>query len=202
MKDSTQVALFFNEGTIYNPTKVANALKDKIENIGDPVLLPINLQAPKEANIPFIIFNQAVDIQVVANFNNIILTFRNSYLKDVEKISDEIFDIFKSEGIAFRRIGYVPSIFLEKNEIEKFKEECMTSEIFNSTVDFQFAWLKKLDFMDLKINCWKRVITDTSKFDNMLNIYDFNTDETVSINVNKEFINDFLNFCNEYIKNN
>lgn len=113
--------------------------------------MPINTEAPKEANIPFMIFNQNPNLQIISNFNNLVITVKGDYIGRIEEIINEIFEIFKKEDISFIRIGYVPSIFINKEEISKFKNEYMNSDIFVDTIEFQFSWLKNLNWTKLKL---------------------------------------------------
>ncbi len=199
MSNNIQFALFFEEGTIYNPTKLSAKIINKFLEIGDPIILPINTEAPKEANIPFMIFNQNSNFQIISNFNNLVITVKGDYIGKIEEIINEIFEIFKKEDISFIRIGYIPSIFIDKEEISKFKNEYMNSDIFTDTVEFQFSWLKKLKLDQIEINCWERNITDSVNFEGLLKCFDFNTSSSKKIDIDKKFIGKFIEFCNEYI---
>lgn len=199
MSNNIQFALFFEEGTIYNPTKLSAKIINKFSEIGDPIILPINTEAPKEANIPFMIFNQNPNFQIISNFNNLVITVKGDYIGKIEEIINEIFEIFKKEDISFIRIGYIPSIFIDKEEISKFKNEYMNSDIFADTVEFQFSWLKKLKLDQIEINCWERNITDSVNFEGLLKCFDFNTSPSKKIDIDKKFIGNFIEFCNEYI---
>lgn len=199
MSNNIQFALFFEEGTIYNPTKLSAKIINKFSEIEDPIILPINTEAPKEANIPFMIFNQNPNFQIISNFNNLVITVKGDYIGKIEEIINEIFEIFKKEDISFIRIGYIPSIFIDKEEISKFKNEYMNSDIFADTVEFQFSWLKKLKLDQIEINCWERNITDSANFEGLLKCFDFNTSPSKKIDIDKKFIGNFIEFCNEYI---
>lgn len=199
MSNNIQFVLFFEDGVIYNPTKLSTKIINKFLEIGDPIILPINTETPKEANIPFMIFNQNPNFQIISNFNNLVVTVKGDYIGKIEEIINEIFEIFKKEDISFIRIGYVPSIFINKEEINKFKNEYMNSDIFADTIEFQFSWLKKLKLDQIEINCWERNITDSVNFEGLLKCFDFNTSPNKKIDIDKKFIAKFIEFCNEYI---
>ena len=75
----------------------------------------------------------------------------------------------------------------------------MNSDIFADTVEFQFSWLKKLKLDQIEINCWERNITDSVNFEGLLKCFDFNTSPSKKIDIDKKFIGNFIEFCNEYI---
>ena len=200
MRDNIQLALFFTDGTIYNPTKISAKLIEKFSEIGDPILLPINTEAPEEANIPFIIFNQNLSFQIVSNFNSIVITVSDKFAKNIKEIIKNVFTIFEKEEVVFNRIGYVPSIFKNEEQKNKFKNEYMNSEIFDDTVEFQFSWLKRMQLGEVELNCWERNITDSVNFEGLLKCFDFNTIKGQDLVIDEKFANKFIDFCNNYIE--
>lgn len=200
MRDNIQLALFFPEGTIYNPTKISAKLIEEFSEIGDPIILPINTDAPKEASIPFIIFNQNPNFQIISNFNNITITVKDIYNALIIEIIKKIIVIFKKEEIVFNRIGYLPSLFISKEAIADFRNEFMVSKILEDTVEFQFAWLKKLKLGEIELNCWERNITDSVNFEGLLKCFDFNTILSEKLVIDEKFVNRFIEFCNKYIE--
>lgn len=200
MNNSIQFALFFDEGIVYNPSLIATKIIEKNLEIGNPIILPINTETPKEANIPIIVFNQNQNFQIVANFNNIIITLKESYIDRLVEIVNNILNIFDKEKIPFIRVGYVPTIILDNDKKEDFNKRFLQQKELNSVTDYHFAWLKILKFNNVKINYWERSIVDSKKINGLLKIYDFNTDEDNKTKIDKKFIKDFLDFCNEIIK--
>lgn len=199
MTNTIQFALFFKAGTVFNPTKVSSKIIDKLSNIGNPIILPINTNAPKEANFPIIIFNQNINFQVAINFNNIIITLKEDCINDFITVANAFFDIFTSDDISFVRLGYLPTFILDKNDLLSFKNEYLKNDVYANIEDFQFSWLKKLNFQKVEINCWERSITDSINTDGLIKMFDFNTKTDEDLQVNKKFIKEFIEFCNKYI---
>lgn len=199
MTNTIQFALFFKEGIVYNPTKISSKIIDKLPNVGNPIILPIDTNAPKEANIPIIVFNQNVNFQATLNFNNIIISLKDKYINDLINIINSFFDIFNSDNISFVRMGYVPTIILDKNKLTVFKNEYLESDVFSDVDDFQFSWLKKLSLRDINVNCWERNFTDSNNNDGLIKMFDFNTNATEVLDINKKIIKEFIEFCNKYV---
>lgn len=196
MKDTTQIALFFEEGTEYNPASLSSKISEKIKEIGYPILLPMNPNIPKEANAPIIIFDQNPDLKIQANYNNIVITCFNNYINKIVDIVDIIYDIFNENKIKFYRIGYVPTKLLDIEEKEKISKKFMNDVATN---DYQFSWLRTLEFKEIEINCWERNITNSIEYEGLIKSFDFNTKPDDQIKINKEFISDFVEFCDEYM---
>lgn len=199
MNNSVQIALFFEEGTVYNPAIISAKIIEKFSELGNPILLPINTEAPKEANVPFIIFNQNVNFQLVLNYHNMLFTFQNSYIKQAKDIAITIFEVFNKEKINFVRIGYVPTFITEEEKKKDFEHKYVCQEELKDVVDYQFSWLKRIKIKDLEFNCWERSISDSNKIKGLLKIYDFNTDADIIIKIDKKFIKDFIDFCDKYM---
>lgn len=199
MKDSIQLTLFFNEGTMYNPAVLSSKIIKKYPEIANPIILPINTEAPKEANVPFIVFNQNLNFQLLSNFNNLTITLKDSFIEKNVEIICGVYDILSGESIKMNRIGYVPTILLDKDRDKEFRSKYMISDDLTDVVDYQFSWLKNLKMGDLVFNCWERTITDSANIKGLLKIYDFNTKPKDKVDINKKFIKDFINYCNKYI---
>ncbi len=199
MINEIQFVLFFANETMYKLSKMGFLIKEKFPEIGEAIILPINIEASQENNQPFIIFNQNPNLQILANFNNIRITVKNSFIIRLEEIVFTILKLFLEEDVALVRVGYVPSLMFDANKKNDFKTSCMNSNIFMDTIDFQFSWLKKLKFDNININCWERSISDSDNFDGLLKMYDFNTCMNQDIIIDKKFIKSFLSFCNRYI---
>ena len=197
MNNSVQIALFFEEGTVYNPTIISAKIIEKFSELGNPILLPINTESSKEANVPFIIFNQNVNFQLVLNYHNMLFTFQNSYIKQAKDIAITIFEVFNKEKINFVRIGYVPTFITEEEKKKDFENKYVCQDELKDVVDYQFSWLKRIKMKDLEFNCWERSISDSNKIKGLLKIYDFNTDADKIIKIDKKFIKDFIDFCDK-----
>lgn len=198
MNNSVQLVLFFKEGSVYNPAMVAAKISEKYSEIGNPILLPINTDAPKEADIPFIVFNQNPNFQISSNFNDVRIVLQADFIDKLEKVVFDVFDIFNKEKLVFTRIGYIPTNLYNEECKTEFRQNYLNTNDLSEVIDYQFSWLKRLKIDDIEINCWERNITDSKKINGLLKIYDFNTDADCKVDITKEFIKKFLKFCNNY----
>ena len=199
MNNSVQLVLFFKDGSVYNPEVVAAKISEKYSEIGNPILLPINTDAPKEADIPFIVFNQNPNFQITSNFNDVRIVLQSDFIDKLEEIVFGVFDVYNKEKLVFTRIGYIPTNLYTDEYKNEFRQNYLSPDNLSDVVDFQFSWLKRLTIDDIGINCWERSITDSKNINGLLKVYDFNTDIECKIDITKEFVKKFLKFCNNYI---
>ena len=195
MKNNTQVVLFFEQNSIYNPTKVASKIVDAFEEIGSSIILPINNSAPEEVNIPYLVFNQNQNFQIIANFKNVSVILAEEFEKKLLDIVVKIYDIFSQEN-AFVRIGYIPTEIKPIDNIEKIKKDIFKDEEIQKCEEFNLSWFKTIKILDKDINCWKRYVKDSKQFDGLLVSHDFNTRNEEQTTISKEFIKDFIDNCN------
>lgn len=197
MKNNSQLVMFFNQGTFYNPSKISVKIVEEIENIGEPIILPINTGAPKEANVPILLFQQNPDIRIVANFDSINITASGEYITKLCDIAEKIFDIFTCE-CGFHRLGYVPLIVLDKEKISIFKEKFIGENV-GKCDDFHLYWKITKEMNGININCWERYFTDVIQIDGLVQTFDFNTLVDEQLLIDKNFIREFYDYCNKYI---
>ncbi|MDD2410020.1 MAG: hypothetical protein PHD03_04825 [Bacilli bacterium] len=201
MKDNNQIVLFFENGTLYNPAKVASEISEKYKKIGQPIILPIDGNAPKEANIPILIFDQNINFWVISNFNNIAITLFEGDISNQSKIIENIFKIFSSYAKIIR-VGYIVTRVLDKKNINTIKDKYFKDVETINSLSFNLAWYNKIQIEKEEVNCWKRYFTDTKAFEGVVSLIDINTPEEKQIDINLQYLTKFMKESEEYIKNN
>ena len=195
MEDNVQIGLFFERKYIFDPLTMANKLKEKIDSLGEVVLLPVD----EKSTNPVIIFDKGLDIKLSMTFNHIMITFKNSHDKFFKDSIKKIFDILKKAEINCVRIGFINNKFLGIKEANLFRNNAFENKELLEADEFQLSYYKKDKMAKLNINCWKRYFTDYEKF---IVSYDINTLIEEKHNINYNFIIDFVELCEEYINEN
>lgn len=198
MKDSFQIVLYFAEDNFYNITMVASELKNKYQEIGDPILLPINNNAPVEGNYRNLIFMQNEDFQITANFQNIAISLSGEYMEKCKDILSDTIDIFLDNN--FIRIGFVISKVFPEEKIMEIKHQYLKEENVINSKQFELSWFDNIELAGKTINCWKRYISVNTKEKDklLLCMFDFNTDANDKSILTKEYIINFIKECKEY----
>lgn len=195
LDNNVQIGLFYDRKYIFEPLKIANELKNKIEELGEPIILPVD----EKSNNPVIVFDKSSQIRIIMNLNNIMLTLANENDKNINNILKSVFEILKKQKINISRIGYIRNVALGIKEANLFKNNAFESnEIINSN-EFQLSYYLKDVIDKISINCWKRYFTDYEKF---LVSFDINTLRDDKHNINYNFALDFINKCRDYIEKN
>lgn len=192
MKNNVQIVLFFNKNEFYKPSKIAALISDKVEEIGTPIILPVDA-APAEANFPIIVFSQNTKINISSNFNNISVTLVDDMISKWKEIVDILYEVFDDNE--FVRIGTVFTTLLPEEKMSDIKTETNCNDNIIDSKDFKISWLTEIEINEIKVNMWKNYFTDKSKTDNIICVYDFNTKPQENNNVNKEFAINFIEQC-------
>ena len=194
-----QITLFFDQNTIYTSIELPNALLENIDILGEPIILPNNSSIPKEANFPIIIFNKNNNIQIAANYQNIIITIKKDESIEIENLIMSVNNALMKNEIKVIRIGYGYKTQLAKELIEKFKKKVFLEEELKRSINFEVSWLNEIDINMLKVNCWQRYYTEQST--EYLNvIFDINTKAEEKYAMDNEFLKKFVNESENFIK--
>lgn len=194
-----QITLFFDQNTIYKSIELSNALLENIDILGEPIILPNNSSIPKEANFPIIFFNKNNNIQIAANYQNIIITIKKDESIEIENLIMSVNNALMKNEIKVIRIGYGYKTQLAKELIEKFKKKVFLEEELKRSINFEVSWLNEIDINMLKVNCWQRYYTEQST--EYLNvIFDINTKAEEKYAMDNEFLKKFVNESENFIK--
>ena len=195
LEDNVQVGLFYDRKYVFEPLKMASELRRKIDELGEPIILPID----EKNNNPVIVFDKSNKIKLIITLNNIMLTLINDTDKLANNTLKSIFDVFKKQGIVLSRIGYIKNVLLGTKEANLFKNNVFENNEIISSDEFQLSYYIKDEINSIKINCWKRYLTDNERF---IVSFDINTLKEDKHDINYKLAVDFINNCHEYIDNN
>ncbi len=197
--NSYQITLFLEKDTIYKISKVSAELLEKINELGEPILMPDNISAPREANIPLIIFNKNPNVQVMMSFQTIIISIvENNEIDLLEKLAD-FMSTLNNNDIHSNRLGYVKNSVLNNEKIIEFKENTFKRKENIGCKDFEFSCLNEITINDINVNCWERYYTNSEINNNLNIIFDVNTKAMEKYNIDIEFINKFIKESDLYI---
>ena len=195
MKDTKEIVLFFNEDTNFSLVDVSKELMNRYQELGEPTLLPDN----GKTKSPLILFNTNPDFQIQISRVSVNFVVNHVYFEKLGTIVFDIVDAFEEFKCHFFRIGYISSIFLAPQYIEKVKDRFLKNENVDGIKEFNLSWYKILENKYGIVNCWERFITDTTDFKDLLIQYDFNTPIDVNVNFDMKYIKEFIKTANNYI---
>lgn len=198
MKENLQIVLFFEKKYVFDPLSLCNEIKENINGIGQPIILPYNISSDSiDDGIPFAIFNQSSDININLSFNNIALTMFERNGKKLISYIEDIFNSFQKFGFKFSRIGYINNFLIDSDEINNYKKAWFKDNNIINSNEFQLAWFENVNVGNIKVNFWKRYTTNKEISDNLFATYDINTLQNDNINVDKKFVVDFIENVND-----
>lgn len=198
---SYQISLFFVNNTIYKIDKVSKELLQEIEELKEPILIPQEVNAPREVNIPVIIFDKNAEIRLLANFHTMIITVIKKDGFVLKDLMEKVYSVLENNEIKVVRIGFVYNSSLENANIESFKKQkIIDDEIINSK-DFELSWLKAININDIDVNCWQRYYTIDGK-DILNTTFDINTKADENNKVDREFMEIFIIDAEKYVMDN
>lgn len=196
MKNSIQIVLFFEKDTAYNVSKIASLINEKFSDIGNPILLPFN-GMQENANIPYIIFNQNQNINLMANFQSISIMLFNEMMDRKDEFIKLVFSIFND--VVFVRMGFIVNKVLDRSAISDISSETSCNDIVLLSKDFKIAWLNEIQIDNLNVNMWKSYLTDNNNTDSILCVYDFNTCIEDNLQLSEKKVTEFINLCDNKV---
>lgn len=197
--NSYQITLFLENDTIYKISKVSAELLEKINELGEPILMPDNISAPREANIPLIIFNKNPNVQLMMSFQTIVISIvENNEINLLGKLAD-FMSTLNNNDIHSNRFGYVKKSILNNEKIIEFKENTFKRKENIECKDFEFSCLNEITINNINVNCWERYYTNSEINNNLNIIFDVNTKAMVKYDIDIEFIKRFIKESDLYI---
>lgn len=97
-------------------------------------------------------------------------------------------------------MGYISSIFMPSNYVDKVKDRFLCVDELEDIEDFNLSWYRSFNNKFGSINCWERFITNAVDFKDLLIQYDFNTPVQENINFEMKYIKEFIKTANDYIE--
>lgn len=150
METFEQIFLDFEKGTVYKASKICEKLSQKYPELGNEIILPINMQED-DASIPIFLFEQNKDFQIQGNFYNVVITISTEFKYRIKDIIQYIFEIFGDEN-QFVGIAYTCQEKLNNNMIPKFKEIYFKNveTILNDDIHFTMVRPIKINGEDIR----------------------------------------------------
>ncbi|MDD4187258.1 MAG: hypothetical protein PHX04_00575 [Bacilli bacterium] len=200
MNEHIQIALFFPERIIYDPTRVANAFLEKLPELKQPIILPFDIGPNQEGSgIPVVVFDQSSDIKLTLTFNNFVLTLFNDKRKEKKEIIKKIFNVINVFQLNFSRIGYVNNTLMPESDVLKFKSDKFKDPEIIKAEEFQLGWYNKITIDELTVNFWQRFNTNKSISNNVFVSYDLNTLIENIHEVDYKFAINFINNVDNWL---
>lgn len=196
MKDTKEIVLFFKEDTNFSLVDISKELISRYPALGEPMILPDN----GKTKSPLILFNSNPEFQMQISRVSLNFVISHSYFSKIDSIIFDIVDAFEEFDCYFFRMGYISSIFMSPDYIEKTKERFLKCDELDDVKEFNLSWYRSFENKYGVINCWERFITDTTDFKDLLIQYDFNSPINVQIDFNMKFIKEFIKTANDYIE--
>lgn len=151
MESFEQVFLDFEKDTIYKPSKICEKLVQKYPELGNEIILPINMQEDN-ASIPIFLFEQNKKFQIQGNFYNVLITVSMDFQYTIKDIVKYIFEILGEEN-RFMGIAYTCQEKLDNNMISNFKEKCFKDVNTIKTDEIHFTMVRQVKINDEDVRC-------------------------------------------------
>ena len=195
MNDLKEIVFYFAGGSKLVPVDIAKSISERFEDIGNPIVL----NPPQGGNAPLVIFQDNKNMKITVTQMTVNMVIDSGEIKKIDTIIFDLVDLFEQLNIKFVKMGLVYSIFLSRELKSAIYNKILNDDyIPDDLEDVRLAWYKKLNTKVGVLNCWERIITDSSKFDEVLFQFDFNTLPTDEINFDMKFIKNILKVAEEY----
>lgn len=200
MNEHIQVALFFPEQNIYDPTKLANAFLEAFPELGQPVILPFNIGPNQDdSDIPVAFFDQSSEIKLSLTFNNLVITLFNDKRNEKKDIIKKLFSLVSNFGLSFSRIGYINNKLMPESKVSAFKENKFKDKSIINAEEFQLAWFDIINIDNLTVNYWQRFNTNKLLTNDIFVSYDLNTLNEEKHNVDYDFAINFIDSVDTFL---
>lgn len=194
MNHFKQIFLEFENDTIYKPSKITELLLEKFQELGNEIILPINMQNENK-NIPIFVFSQNPNFQIQGNFYNLVITVEENSDKNFNEIIKSIVVMFKQCNINFVGIACTFQEHINKGKIQNFKKNHFINFELENTDEIHFSIIREIDINKEKT----RFLEGYSTLNNEFTIhFEFNMKKENFKILNIEYITKFFDECNDY----
>ena len=193
MDEYIRIILEFEKDTVYSPSKIASKLLELYPELGNEIILPIDMNQENSVQVPIFIFQQNPDFQITGNFYNIIITVSEKYFKNVENIVNNIFEMFKSIS-DFSALACIFQKALGQNKISEMKNKFLNVSSIQESDNVQINMLRYIEISKISTRCLEGYATTD---DNLLSHFEFNMKRDEGRRISYDC---FLKFYNECVK--
>lgn len=195
MENNIQIGLFFNRDHYFDTILLASKFKEKVEDLGDGAVIPYN----GDISSPLIIFDNSIQIKLMVFANHVLITLPVNQEIFFKKNLKSIIDVLEKEKIELTRIGYLKTIILGEQESILFKNNAFDDNEILHADEYQVSYYKLIKINNLNVNCWKKYMTDKSKF---IISFDLNTLMEEEQNIDYNYVINYIKNCDNYIEEN
>lgn len=202
---NVDIVLFFKEIYEYNTLNIANALREKLSNIGEPNILnaPEHLPLKIKSDLKKIDFFENEDFKLASSMSKISCSINITDKNNFDAIKNNvknICDVLQDYKIKVKSIGVVNNFLYNIVNLENVKKVFLKDKEVNDSDLFTLSWYKKIE----EKNIWKHIKTIQfeekiqMQFTVDINNIDFN--EELNKNQIINFLEDSLKQSNEMKK--
>lgn len=148
----TQVFLELEDNTVYKASEITSELLKEYPNLGNEVILPINMQE-KNKGIPIFVFSQNPDFQIQSNFYNLILTVSDKFNDKLDEITKSIFRIFTDKKINFVGIACTFQEPIDNEKMQPFKAKHFVNFDTINDDKIHFSMLREININGRMTRC-------------------------------------------------
>lgn len=192
-----QILLEFENDTIFKTSSIVSMLLDLYPELGNEVVLPIDMVSEKEANVPVFYFEQNDNFKIYCNFYNFTLIVAEDYINKIEKIIAEVIDIFNNFNIKFVGMAYTIEQEENKKKIEILKNKFINPYDTRDSDELFLNFVRYFKNSGFEIRCLEGYSTLDNRF---LTHFEFNTKVTESTVIDYDSFYNLYKNLNIYLK--
>ena len=195
--NSRQIILELESDTIYKPSMITSRLLDLFPELGNEVILPIDMSNDNSVKIPIFFFRQNETFNISGNFYNIVINVSDNYIDEISNIIKNVFRIFSELKISFTGLAYTYEEERNKTEITKLKDKYLKSYDTKETDELFLNFIRYFQYQGYMVRWLEGYSTLNDAF---IRHYEFNTKVTKDSKVSyKDFCTLYQHF-NQIIK--
>ena len=169
-----EIFLEFEENTIYKASEITNKLTTKYPELGNEIILPINIQDDNR-NIPIFIFSQNENFQIHGNCYNLVMHFNGKTHDEIIEIISSIYEIFDNNKNNFIGIACTYQELNNPIKIDEFKKRYFTNLNSIKEDEIHLSLIREIEINDKKTRCLEGYSTLNNEF---ISHFEFNMKES------------------------
>src|SRR5574344_22695 len=189
MNDIKEIVLYYKDGNVtYKELDVAKELQDRYPELGKPILIREGNNTNKTA----IIFDNLKEFKIEINHINVSFLIYHSYFDKINSLIFDCIDIFDSQHVAFKRIGYLSNINISDSLKDILENKYLNVDNIKGVPYLNV--FNEIEVKGYKVNIWERI-----DFEHKIIKYDFNTNQNEEVKFDMKFIKEFTSSSNSFM---